>query len=259
MDEKHLLYETKGNVAWITINREGQRNSITGQALELFLDYLDKAEKDKEVRVVCITGTGDKAFCSGADLGQAMGGQGQEALAVFKRYAAVLKRLASFPKPTVAKVNGACLAGGTGFMLGCDIVIAGSHARFGTPEVQVGLFPMMIGALIFRNVGRKKAMEMILLGEKLSADQALAMGMITRVVPQEDLEQATDSILKSLSAKSPLGMAIGKRAFHAVANLPLEESMDYLAEKLLEVASTKDAIEGITAFLEKRPPVFKGE
>jgi enoyl-CoA hydratase/carnithine racemase len=144
-------------------------------------------------------------------------------------------------------------------MLGCDIVIAGSHARFGTPEVQVGLFPMMIGALIFRNVGRKKAMEMILLGEKLSADQALAMGMITRVVPQEDLEQATDSILKSLSAKSPLGMDIGKRAFHAVANLPLEESMDYLAEKLLEVASTKDAIEGITAFLEKRPPVFKGE
>jgi enoyl-CoA hydratase/carnithine racemase len=259
MVEEHLLYEIKGNTAWITINREGQRNSITGQALELFLDYLDRAENDKEVRVVCITGTGDKAFCSGADLGQAMGGQGQDALAVFKRYAAVLKRLASFPKPSVAKVNGSCLAGGTGFMLGCDIVIAGSHARFGTPEVQVGLFPMMIGALIFRNVGRKKAMEMILLGEKLSADQALAMGMITRVVPQEDLEQATDSILKSLSAKSPLGMDIGKRAFHAVANLPLEESMDYLAEKLLEVASTKDAIEGITAFLEKRPPVFKGE
>ena len=257
--EKHLLYDIKDHVAHITINRENQRNAITAEAIGLFLDYLDRAEADPCVRVVCVSGTGDKAFCSGADLGQAMGGDREQALSAFKRYANLLKRLASFPKPTVARVNGSCLAGGTGFMLGCDIVIAASHARFGTPEVNVGLFPMMIGALIFRNVSRKKAMEMILLGEKLSADDALVMGMVTRVVPPEDLDAETEKVLEALAAKSPIGMAMGKKAFHAVADLSLEESMDYLAERLLDVAGTQDALEGITAFLEKRPPVFKGE
>jgi enoyl-CoA hydratase/carnithine racemase len=256
--EEHLLYDVKDHAALITINREAQRNAITAEAIRLFMDYLDRAESDDSVRAVLVTGTGDKAFCSGADLGRAMGGDSGDALAAFKQYAAVLKRLAAFPKPTVARVNGSCLAGGTGFMLACDIVIAGSHARFGTPEVNVGLFPMMIGALIFRNVPRKKAMEMILLGERLTADQALSMGMVTRVVPPEGLDMETENVLKSLAGKSPIGLSIGKRAFHAVADLPLEESMDYLAEKLLAVASTEDAVEGITAFLEKRPPVFKG-
>ncbi len=255
--EHHLLYDVKDHVAHITINREHQRNAITAEAIGLFLGYLDRAEADAEVRVVCVSGTGDKAFCAGADLGSAMAGGG-DALSAFKSYAHVLKRLAAFPKPTVAKVNGSCLAGGTGFMLACDIVIASNHARFGTPEVNVGLFPMMIGALIFRNVNRKKAMEMILLGEKLTADEALSMGMITRVVPPEDLAGETDKILRSLTEKSPIGMTLGKRAFHAVENLSLEDSLDYLAEKLLDVAGTQDALEGITAFLEKRPPVFRG-
>lgn len=257
--DDHLLYEVKNHVAWITINRESQRNAITAGAIDLFLDYLDQAETDPDVRVVCLTGTGDRAFCSGADLGQAMGQDHEQALSAFKRYAAILKRLASFAKPTVAKVNGSCLAGGTGFMLACDIVIAASHARFGTPEVNVGLFPMMIGALIFRNVSRKKAMEMILLGEKLSAEEAMAMGMVTRVVLPENLDAETRDILDALASKSPIGMAMGKRAFYAVADLPLEDSLDYLAEKLLEVAGTQDALEGITAFLEKRPPMFTGK
>lgn len=257
--DDHLLYEVKNHVAWITINRESQRNAITAGALGLFQDYLDRAEADPEIRVVCLTGTGDRAFCSGADLGQAMGQDHEQALSAFKRYAAVLKRLTSFSKPTVAKVNGSCLAGGTGFMLACDIVIATSHARFGTPEVNVGLFPMMIGALIFRNVSRKKAMEMILLGEKLNAEEALAMGMVTRVVLPENLEAETRDILDALASKSPIGMAMGKRAFQAVDGSPLDESLDYLAEKLLEVAGTQDALEGITAFLEKRSPLFTGK
>ena len=259
MQDKDLLYHVNGQTAWITINREAHRNAITGRGLSLFLDYLDQAEKDREVRVLCLTGKGSKAFCSGADLGHAIDGESQNVLDVFKQYASALKRLTAFPKPTVAKINGTCLAGGTGFMLGCDIVIAGNHARFGTPEVHVGMFPMMIGALIFRNVPRKKAMEMILLGEKLSAEQALAMGLVTRVVPSEDLDRETEVLLKALCAKSPIGMAIGKKAFHATAHMPMEESLDYLAEKLLEVAATRDAMEGITAFLGKRPPVFTGE
>ena len=177
----------------------------------------------------------------------------------FRNYAGLLKRLAGFPKPTVAKVNGYCLAGGTGFMLACDIVIAKNTAKFGTPEVNVGLFPMMIGALIFRNVLRKKAMEMVLLGEKLTADSALEMGLITRSVPPEDLDDEVDRVLASLASKSPIGMKIGKEAFYHMGDMPFEKAVDYLSGKLAEVASTQDAVEGITAFIEKRAPNFTGK
>jgi enoyl-CoA hydratase/carnithine racemase len=256
MSEKDLLYNVNNNIAYFMINREKHRNSISAETVNLFLDYLDQAEEDQDVRVVCITGAGEKAFCSGADLGNTMSGENK--VDPFRNYARLLKRLTGFPKPTVARINGYCLAGGTGFMLACDIVIARDDAKFGTPEVNVGLFPMMIGALIFRNVMRKKAMEMILLGEKLSAQEAMNMGMVTRVVPGEKLDEEVDRVLQSLSSKSPIGMKIGKKAFHAMDKMPVEEALDFLCEKLKEVVSTEDAVEGITAFIEKRKPVFKG-
>jgi enoyl-CoA hydratase/carnithine racemase len=159
----------------------------------------------------------------------------------------------------VARVNGACMAGGMGFMLACDIVIARDDARFGTPEVNVGLWPMMIGALIYRNTLRKKAMEMVLLGEKLNADQAQEMGLITRAVPADHLDQEVNRVLQSLTQKSSIGMKIGKEAFYAMADMPFEQAVDYLSDKIAEVASTEDAKEGITAFIEKRKPVFKGK
>jgi enoyl-CoA hydratase len=123
----------------------------------------------------------------------------------------------------------------------------------------VGLFPLMIGALIFRNVLKKKAMEMCLLGEKLTAQQALDMGMVTRVVPQEKLDEEVNGILKSLAGKSPIGMKIGKEAFYKMSDLPFEEAIDFLAKQLTAIASTEDAKEGIMAFLEKRDPDFKGK
>jgi len=256
MSEAHLLYSVENNVAFFTINREAQRNAISLDAIELFSKYLDDAEKDSTVRVISITGSGDKAFCSGADLGGAADGRIQQG---FKSYAELLKKLSGYPKPVVAKINGACMAGGMGLMLACDIVIAKNDARFGTPEVNVGLWPMMIGALIYRNVLRKKAMEMILLGERLTADQALNMGLITRVVQPEDLEQEVAQILITLAAKSPIGMKIGKEAFYAMADMPFEEAVDFLSDKIAEVAATEDAREGITAFIEKRKPIFKGK
>lgn len=256
MSDDHLLYRVEENVAYITINREKQRNAITPDAIGLFLDYLEQANKDEQVRVVLITGAGDKAFCTGAQLGEGMSADGRQ---VFQNYANLLKRISGFPKPTVARVQGYCLAGGMGFMLACDIVIAGDNAKFGTPEVNVGLWPMMIGALIFRNVLKKKAMEMILLGERLTADDAQEMGLVTKVVPSADLDIEVETVLKKLSAKSPIGMKIGKQAFYAAENMPFEEALDYLSGKLVEVASTEDAREGITAFIEKRAPVFKGK
>jgi len=257
MDAPHLLYQVKDSVAFFTINRENQRNTISMEALDLFLGHLDEAMVNDDVRVVCMTGAGNRAFCAGADLGAGLGGN--DGMAAFKKYAKLLKRLTGFPKPTVARVNGSCVAGGTGFMLACDIVIAGSKATFGTPEVNVGLFPMMIGALIFRNVLRKKGMEMVLLGEKLSAMQALEMGLITRIVEPDDLDTEVDKLLKVLAKKSPIGMRIGKEAFYAAADLPFEQALDLLAEKLSVVAATQDAREGIMAYLEKREPIFSGK
>ncbi len=259
MSEKDLLYRVENNRAYITINREQQKNSISSEALVLFLEFLDKAESNPDVRVVCVTGSGDRVFCSGADLGGDIGKGGDEAGRVFKNYAQLLTRISQFPKPTVARINGHCMAGGTGFMLACDIVIARDDAKFGTPEVNVGLFPMMIGPFIFRNVLRKKAMKMILLGEKLNAEQALEMGMITEAVAPENFEEEVDRVIDALTQKSPIGMKIGKQAFNAIDSMPLEDAVNFMSGKLLEVVSTKDAVEGITAFLEKRPSVFKGE
>lgn len=256
MSEQELLYHVTNRVAFLTINRESKRNSISPEVTRLFHRYLAEAESDPNVRVVCLSGAGEKAFCSGADLG---GGVGPEGLAAFQEYAELLKRISRYPKPTVARVNGYCLAGGTGFMLACDIVVAAEHAKFGTPEVNVGLFPLMIGALIFRNVLRKKAMEMCLLGEKLTAQQALELGLVTRVVPANRLDEEVNAILNNLTGKSPIGMKIGKEAFYQTADLPFEQALDYLAGQLGVIAATEDAKEGIMAFLEKRQPNFTGK
>jgi len=256
MEESPLLYRVEEGVAEFIINREKQRNSLNIEVIRLFLENLDRAEGDSSVKAVLITGAGDRAFCSGAELGDAMSDKGREA---FNGYADLLKRLASFPKPTVARVKGFCLAGGMGFMLACDIVIASDDSRFGTPEVNVGLWPMMIGAFIFRNVLRKSAMEMVLLGERLDAARALDMGLVTRVVPGTELDSEVRAVMKKLASKSPIGMKIGKEAFHAMSDMPLEEALDYLSGRLADVASTEDAREGIRAFLEKREPEFRGK
>jgi enoyl-CoA hydratase/carnithine racemase len=256
MSEPHLLYQVKNKIASLTINRENRRNAISIETINLFLQHLDQAETDPEVRVILITGAGDKAFCAGADLG---GDADSRIQAGFTSYAQLLKRLSGYPKPVVARVNGACMAGGMGIMLACDIVIAGNDAKFGTPEVNVGLWPMMIGALIFRNTLRKKAMEMVLLGERLNADQAREMGLITRAVPADHLDDEVNRVLQSLAEKSPVGMKIGKEAFYAMEDMPFEEAVDFLSGKIAEVASTEDAGEGIMAFIEKRKPVFKGK
>jgi len=260
MSQEHLIYHKENNIGFFTINREKQRNSLSIEAVSLFHKYLDEAKNDDEIRVVLITGSGEKAFCSGADLG---GGLIDSSSAgktdPFQNYAELMKKLSSFPKPTVAKINGYCLAGGMGIMLACDMVLAMESAKFGTPEVNVGLFPMMIGALIFRNVLQKQAMEMILTGKKISAAKAQEIGIITRSVKDETLDSEINDLLNILKSKSPVGLKIGKESFYAMADMKFEDSVDFLCKKLAEVISTEDAKEGITAFIEKRNPAFTGK
>jgi enoyl-CoA hydratase/carnithine racemase len=254
-----LDYETRDAVAWIVIDREKYQNSISPRAIDLFLAYLDRAEADPGVRALCLTARGERVFCSGADLGGVFASAGDEQERLFSRYAALLAKLTRFPKPTVARVNGHCMAGGLGFMLACDLVVAADDARFGAPEVSVGLFPLMIGALIFRNVPRKKAMELILTARKITAAQALDMGLVTRVCPRSELDGETGSLLQDLTSRSPIGIRLGKQAFAAVEGMDLEPALTSLAQALRAVAATRDAAEGIRAFLEKRPPVFTGD
>jgi enoyl-CoA hydratase/carnithine racemase len=253
-----LLYEVKDLVACMTINRESRRNAINQEMITAFMKYLDRAENDVEVRAICITGAGEKAFCSGADLSVSLSGGGEDPFSGARNYAQLLKRMAKFGKPLVARVNGPCLAGGLGLMLSCDIVIAREDVFFCTPEVNVGIFPMMIGALIYRKVGRKKAMDMVLTARRIPALEAERIGLITLAVKPDQLDDQVQETLKTLVSKSPIGTKIGKEAFSAMSDMPFEEAVDLLCEALGRAISTEDAKEGMVAFLEKREPRFKG-
>jgi len=250
MNDRELLYEKNNSVAWLTINREARRNAISLEMIELLSKFLADAENDDEIRVVCLTAAGDKAFCSGADLATSFAST--DYVAGAKKYAALLKQMAWFGKPIVARVNGHCLAGGMGLMLSCDIVYAREGIKIGTPEVNVGLFPMMIGALIFRNAVRKKALEMIYTARTLSAAEAEEMGLITRSFPAEQLDDAVNEALNSVAGKAPVAIKLGKQALARAQDMSLDEGLDHLCEQLGRVVETEDAREGLSAFLQKR-------
>jgi enoyl-CoA hydratase/carnithine racemase len=254
-----LLCEVREEVAFLTINRESRRNAISQEMIGAFHAFLDQADQDQAVKAVLVTGAGDKAFCSGADLMATLGKEDNDRLGGPRNYAALLKKMARFGKPLVARVNGPCLAGGLGFMLSCDIVIARNDVAFWTPEVNVGIFPMMVGALLLRHVGPKKAMEMVLTGRRVGAPEAEQIGLITRAVDPEKLDQEVQAVLKALTSKSPIGLRMGKEAFYAVGDMDFEPALDYLCEALGRVIATEDAAEGMMAFMEKREPNFKGK
>jgi enoyl-CoA hydratase/carnithine racemase len=255
----HALYEVREQVAWITLNRPEQRNPLSGEMLRGILAGLERARAEDGVRVVVITGAGDKAFCAGADLG----GFGGDATEVEKHlgrggFVDMFLAIQRLGKPVVGCVNGHALAGGFGLALACDLLVAADNATFGTPEINVGLWPMMIMALITRNLSRKRAMELMLLGDRVDADTAHAWGLVNRVVPQEEVREAAQALARTLTTKSPLITRLGRDAFFAIDNLGFETALRYLQAQLTLVTLTEDAVEGVTAFLEKREPHFKG-
>lgn len=256
MGEKHLLYEVKDGAAWMTLNREDRRNALSLPMIDQFFEFLDMAGADDSVRVICLTGAGGKVFCSGADLASSF--EREDHVAGARKYAKLLKKLASYAKPIVGRINGHCLAGGLGLLLSCDISYARDDVKFGTPEVSVGLFPMMIGHLILSNAVRKKALEMIYTAKTISAAEAEAMGLITRVVPAGELDDVVRQTLGAVASKAPLAIKIGRYALAVAEDRGFDEALDYLCDKLGEVVETEDAKEGLMAFMQKRTPDWKG-
>ena len=256
---EELLYEVNDRVATMTIHRESRRNAISQEMIMAFLDNLARADQDDAVRAVCITGSGDKVFCSGADLGVAFADQGGDRLIGARNYAQLLKSMAKFGKPLLARVNGTCVAGGLGLILSCDVVLARNDVHFFTPEINVGIFPMMIGVLLYRNLPRKKVMEMVLTGRRIPAVEAEKIGLITRAVDPEHLDLEVQETLRLLTSKSPIAIRLGKEAFRAMSDMAFDEAVDHLCEALGKALSTEDAMEGMMAFMEKREPHFKGK
>ncbi len=259
-----LLYEVRGGVLQITINRPERRNPIGASTVGELLHALHRAKHDPSVKVVVLTGAG-KIFSAGGDLSQ-MGGGGNplQAGPSENRRAGTFVDLnlmlmeQGLGKPTIAKVNGHAMAGGLGLVVACDLAISADDAQFATPEINVGLWPMMIMATIFRNVPRKRAMELILTGDRIDAATAERMGLITRAVPRERLDAEVQALCDKICQKSPLVMQLGLDAFHKMQDMDLEPALRLLEGELLRVLGTEDASEGLLAFMQKRPAVWKG-
>ncbi|MFQ5968459.1 MAG: enoyl-CoA hydratase/isomerase family protein [Acidimicrobiia bacterium] len=252
-----VRYEVDPPRATITIDDPERRNPLSTDAIAEVLEMVKEAEADDEVRVIVITGAGDRAFSAGADLRSGFVDQ-PEALHQARRVLADLFRTLRRGKPTVARVNGHALAGGFGLAAACDVVVATEEARFGTPEIDVGLWPMMITAVLQRVMPHKTLLELMMTGRLVSADEAQRLGVVSRVVPGSELDAAVDEVVAGLAAKSPVILAKGRQSFYEVEDLDLDTALDILHERLTEVAQTEDAREGVQAFLDKRPPEWKG-
>jgi enoyl-CoA hydratase/carnithine racemase len=257
------LYQVEAGVARVTINRPERRNAMSWEVMRGLRQVLSEAAQDSEVRVVVLAGAGDEAFCAGADLGKMAGADEPEAgiLAVHEArgvLADVFRALWELGKPTVARVQGFALAGGFGLALACDLVVASERARFGAPEVNVGLWPYMITVPLVRSMPPKQALELMLTGRRVEAAEALRLGFVTRVVPHGELDAAVTELAETLAAKSPAVMKLGRDAFYAVWDMAAPEALAHLHAMLSLTAQTEDAAEGIAAFLEKRAPRWRG-
>jgi enoyl-CoA hydratase len=256
---EELLYEVKGGVARVTLNRPDQRNALNAELLGSLVEAMRSARDDEAVRAVVLTGAGDKVFCAGADLG----GFAADGPLVEKHFASDLfleffRLMPRLGKPSLCAANGHVLAGGMGLALSCDLVIAKEGARFGTPEINVGAFPYMIMSIIFRNVPRKKVNEMILLGEQMSAEEAVIHGLANKVVPAADFDAAVDEWAAKLASKSPVLMRLGHDAMYRQQDMGLDDALEFLRSQLSLTFSTEDIQEGVAAFFEKREPKWKG-
>lgn len=248
---------SSGGVTTIALAYPERRNAIGPQMTNELLWALGDASSDPETRVVVLTGEG-KAFCAGGDFAAITAGEGSS-LPHKGDYSDLLLAMMRTEVPIVARVNGHAMGGGLGLVAASTFAVAAEGASLGTPEVDVGLFPMMIMAVLAKHVPRRLLLEMMLFGEKLSATDALARGLVNRVVAEDKLDATVAEITEKLLGKSPATLRLGLRAFAAQDEMELERALPFLRDKLAECLSTDDAREGLMAFLEKRKPVWTGK
>jgi 3-hydroxypropionyl-coenzyme A dehydratase len=254
-----LLYEVRDGVATVTLNRPDRRNALNGELLSALVEAVKRARDDDQVRCVVLTGAGDKVFCAGADLG----GFAAEVPLIEKHFASDLfldffRLMPRLGKPSLCAANGHVLAGGMGLALSCDLLIAKEGARFGTPEINVGAFPYMIMSIIYRQAPRKVVNEMMLLGEQISAEEAVTHGLANKVVPADQFEAAVSEWATKLAAKSPVLMRLGHDAMYRQQDMAFDDALEFLRSQLSLTFSTEDIQEGVKAFFEKREPDWKG-
>lgn len=256
--EDEIVLEVDAGLARVTINRPDRRNAINPDVVAGISRALDRAEVDKSVRVVVLTGAGDKAFCAGGDLGSMTDAGKIEQHDQRAEVGSLFLQMRRSRLPIVARVNGHALAGGFGLMLACDLVVACDDAQMGTPETNIGLWPFMITSVIQRDLPRKLALELMLTGRRLSASEAHTWGFVNRVVPRGELDAAVEELTSELASKSPLISALGKRSFYRAEDMAFEDALEYLAGMLTVCLESEDTVEGISAFLQKRKPEWRG-
>ena len=254
-----LRYDVVDHVATITIDRAERRNALSWAVVGELRRAFAQAAADEAVRVVVLTGAGDQAFCAGADLAGAADGASFLDLHDGRGELAELFRdLWRLGKPTVARVRGYALAGGFGLAVACDLVIAADDAQFGTPEIDVGMWPMMITVPLLRALPPKVVLELMMTGRRVGVDEALRLGFVNRVGPVAELAVAVAEVTAALVAKSPSIMRLGRDAFYAVLDQSADDALRLLHASLTLVNQTEDSAEGIRAFVEKRPPRWTG-
>lgn len=254
-----VLCSVVGGVARLTINRPARRNALSWSVISELRARLASVRADPGVRVLVLTGAGDKAFCAGADLSGMAQGAGALALHDARaELAALFRELWDLGKPTIARVRGYALAGGMGLALACDLVVAADDAQFGTPEIDVGLWPYMITVPLVRSMPPKRALELMMTGRRVDAVEAERIGFVTTVVSVERLDATVDELAATLAAKSPSVMRLGRDSFYGVLDQAADPALRELHAMLTVTAGLEDTAEGLAAFAEKRPPVWKG-
>ncbi|HEX8742195.1 MAG TPA: enoyl-CoA hydratase-related protein [Thermoleophilaceae bacterium] len=259
MAYEKLSYSVDGAIATIALDDPDTRNSLSDAMLGDLIAAFEAAGADDAVRCVVLASTHEKVFSSGGNVAQFAGDTplvhrhfGTE------KFVRLFRLIGELGKPSLCAANGHVLAGALGVALACDLVVAKDSASFGTPEINLGLFPFMIMALIYRNVPRKTANEMLLLGERMTAAEAKEAGIVNRVVPAGEFDATVAELAGKLASKSPVVMRLGKNAMFRQQDMGLQEALEFLQSQLTIELSTEDAVEGVTAFFEKREPQWKG-
>lgn len=254
MDTK-IRYEVNGPVATIILDDPPTRNALRDETLDELLDSLEAARQDQLVRVVVLRSADPKVFSSGGDLKAFTDNRPVvEKYSGLDRFPRLYRLLGGLGKPVVCAAEGNVLAGAFGIALACDFIIAMEGVRFGCPEINVGVFPFMISALIYRSVPRARANELMMTGELITAEEAQRMDIVNRVVPREDFEQELSNLVDRLATRSPLLMRMGKDALDATRDMPFDDALGYLKSQLALAFATEDIREGVAALQDRRPP-----